>query len=470
MNLEAVYLQMPTLAQNFVCNIMGWRIQRSRFGPNFLEQLRQVKKRAQWSTDRVLEFRDQRLRSFLVHCAETVPYYRRLFAEADFQPERVRTLSDLAGLPVLTKAIVQGQDTELLSESIRPRERVPMHTSGTTGGGLRFAVTTAAVHEQWAVWSRYRQWHGLGQNTWQGYFAGRSVVPLAQKRPPYWRYNFPGRQILFSGYHMGPATLETYVSLLRQRQPPWLHGYPSLLALLAGYLDERRESLGYDLRWITTGAENLLPRQIDVIERTLGVRPIQHYGMAEAVANFSQCPRGKLHVDEDFAAVEFLPLPQGGYRVVGTNFSNLATPLVRYEVGDVVDWDPGDTCDCGLPGRIVRRVDGRQEDYVILRNGARLGRMDHVFKDMTAIREAQIVQEEPGQITVRVVKNPRYGSSDETLLLEEFQKRVGDQATIRVEYTERIPRTESGKLRFVISKVGKGQLVSAAPDAAGGPK
>ncbi len=208
MNLEAVYLQMPTFAQNFVCNIMGWRIQRSRFGPSFLEQLRNVKKRGHWSQERVLEFRDQRLRAFIKHCAETVPYYRQLFAEAGLNPERVRTLSDLSALPVLTKATVQSRDTEMLSEAIRPRERILMHTSGTTGGGLRFAVTTAAVHEQWAVWSRYRQVHGLGLNVWQGYFAGRSVVPLAQKRPPYWRYNFPGRQILFSGYHMSPSTME----------------------------------------------------------------------------------------------------------------------------------------------------------------------------------------------------------------------------------------------------------------------
>lgn len=468
MNLESVYLQMPTFAQNFVCNIMGWRIQRSRFGPSFLEQLRNVKKRGQWSNERVLEFRDQRLRDFIKHCAETVPYYRKLFAEAGLNPDRVRSLSDLSGLPVLTKAAVQAQDAELLSEAVRPRERIVMHTSGTTGGGLRFAVTMAAIHEQWAVWSRYRQVHGLGLNTWQGYFAGRSVVPLSQKRPPFWRYNFPGRQILFSGYHMSPATMDAYIALLRQRRPPWLHGYPSLLALLAGYMVERGESLDYDLSWITTGAENLLPQQIDLIERALKVRPIQHYGMAEAVANFSQCLHGKMHVDEDFAAVEFLPLAQGGYRVIGTNFSNLATPLVRYEVGDVVDFVEGDACDCGLPGRIVRRIDGRQEDYVILRNGARLGRMDHIFKDLTAIREAQIFQDTPGRIVVRVVKNPRYGSQDEAQLLQEFRKRVGEEATVEVEYPEQIARTASGKLRFVISKIGAGKLVAATNNSSNG--
>jgi phenylacetate-CoA ligase len=166
-----------------------------------------------------------------------------------------------------------------------------------------------------------------------------------------------------------------------------------------------------------------------------------------------------MHVDEGFAAVEFLPLPQGGFRVVGTNFTNPATPLVRYAVGDVVDYVEGDTCDCGRAGRIVRRVDGRQEDYVILRNGARLGRLDHVFKDLMAIREAQIYQEEPGELIVRVVKNADYTADDEADLLREFRKRVGDEADVRVEYVDRIDRTEAGKIRFVISKIGAGKLV-----------
>ena len=34
-------------------------------------------------------------------------------------------------------------------------------------------------------------------------------------------------------------------------------------------------------------------------------------------------------------------------------------------------------------------MDGRQEDYVELGDGARAGRMDHVFKDLTAIRAAK---------------------------------------------------------------------------------
>jgi hypothetical protein len=132
--------------------------------------------------------------------------------------------------------------------------------------------------------------------------------------------------------------------------------------LLAGLLLERGETLSYTPRWITTGAENLMPHQAGIIREAFGRFPVQHYGMAEAVANFFQCPAGALHVDEDFAAVEFLPVAgEEGLRVVGTNLSNPATPLLRYDVGDRVEI-AASSCACGLPGRVIACVDGRQED------------------------------------------------------------------------------------------------------------
>ena len=157
-------------------------------------------------------------------------------------------------------------------------------------------------------------------------------MPREQMDPPFWRMNLPGRQVVFSGYHMSAKNLPSYCAELRRRQPPWLHGYPSLLTLLAAHLHETGFDLGYQVRWVTIGAESLLPHQAAMIERAFGVKPIQHYGLAEGVANVSECELGSLHVDEDFAAVEFLPLEQTAlYRIVGTDFSNPAMPLIRYD-------------------------------------------------------------------------------------------------------------------------------------------
>lgn len=166
---------------------------------------------------------------------------------------------------------------------------------------------------------------------------------------------------------MSPATLPAYVETLRRHQPPWLHGYPSALALLAGFMLETGRDLGYQVEWVTVGAETLLVHQSDQISRAFGTPPKQHYGMAEAVANISQCDQGSLHVDEDFAAVEFVLNSDGvTHRIIGTNLSNPATPLLRYEIKDRVELAEG-RCACGRPGRLINSIEGRQDDYVILK-------------------------------------------------------------------------------------------------------
>jgi phenylacetate-CoA ligase len=175
--------------------------------------------------------------------------------------------------------------------------------------------------------------------------------------------------------------------------------------------------------------------------------------MAEAVANISECDQGRLHIDEDFAAVELVEREQGGYSVVGTNFTNPLTPLLRYEVEDVVTLLPEPSCACGRPGRVVERIDGRLEDYVVLKDGTRVGRMDHVFKDMVNVREAQIRQSRPGAITIYVVRMPAFTESDEQAIFRETAKRLGDGAEVRMEYVDQLERSPIGKLRFVVSEI-----------------
>ncbi|HZO90068.1 MAG TPA: hypothetical protein VFB38_17195 [Chthonomonadaceae bacterium] len=460
-DLEAIYLRMPFFVQNALCNVQGWKNERQRYGRAFPALLREAEERVGWPQEQMIAFRDRRLRAFVQHCARTVPYYQRLFQKLCIGPEEIRTLEDLQRLPILTKDEVRAHSQELISQAVPERERIWMHTSGTTGGGLRFPTTAQSLREVYAACWRYRRWHGLERGTWGAFFAGRSLVPLTQSQPPFWRINAVGRQILFSGYHMSPNNLPAYVAELRRRRPPWLHGYPSLLALLAAYLLDTGQDLGYPVRWITLASESLLPQQAEQMRLAFGVTPRQHYHMTESVAHASECEYGALHVDEDFAAVEFVPNADGAnFKVIGTNFTNLAFPLLRYEVQDHVTLGEV-ACPCGRPGRILADVDGRREDYVLLKNGARLGRLDHIFKDMVHVREAQIVQRQRGQMILRIVRGSGYTQADEARLLEETRRRVGADMDLLVEYSESLPRSRSGKLRFVLSEIQDGQLTTS---------
>ena len=444
-----LYDAMPASIQHLLCSAEGYRLQRVRFNGRFDGALREAAARTWLPNDEMCGYRDRRLEAFVRDAAAASVFYRR-------QPLFARIAAggpiSLGDLPILTKGIVQDGAADIARPDIRAAEIA--QTSGTTGAYLRFPVTDAGVRQQWATWWRYRQWHGIERGTWCGYFGGRAVVPVAQHRPPFWRYNLAGRQVFFSSYHLKPDTWRSYVAELRRHRLPWLHGYPSTFALLAAYLLEHRESLGYEVRWITVGSESLLPSQAEAIERAFGVRPRQHYGLREGAANASECPSGRLHVDEDFSCVEFVPVEHGtGYRIVGTNFTNAAFPLIRYDVGDVVQVS-GQTCDCGRPGRIIDRIDGRREDYVLLPDGAVIGCVAHIIETQTRIREGQVYQPDPRNVVLRVVKARDYARRDEASLMREARALLGHDIHIEIEYLDRVPRTAAGKLRSVISDIG----------------
>lgn len=455
--LISLYHRAPPWLQSAATSARGLALRHQRHGRDFHALLAEAE-RLTWATaEELLAERvrlwDTRLRPVVARIAA----YGR----------RDRALDQLAGeLPVLRKADVQGRPEAWVDPLGRHRRWIRAHSSGTTGAGLRFYTTRFAVQRQWAWWWRYRRWHGLDLGEWCGVFGGREVCPPEQREPPFWRVNLAGPSVLFSQYHLTPARVPMYLAEIRRRRLRWLHGYPSLLALLAQAGVDAGLAGTVDVRWITVGAENLLAHQREAIERMFGVPPRQHYGLAEAVANLSECPEGRLHIDEDFSSVELVPDPQrpGAHRIIGTTLDNDAMPLLRYDTGDVARLpSPFDSsCRCARPGRVVASIDGRQEDYVVLSDGSLVGRLDHLFKDAVHVAEAQIVQDQPGQIVLRIVRGQRYRPSDEQDLRAEARQRFGDRLRIDFDYVDALPRSNTGKLRLVISNLERGRIVGSA--------
>lgn len=441
----AVYNHLPVLLQNIACFVEGQKIVRTRYGEMFWEILSKYEGRNTWPYEKICDYRDQRLQKIVRYCYKAVPYYRNCFDEYGIDPEQIKSLEDLSKLPIITKQTINENIRDFVSKDVNPSCMISSHTSGTTGAGFVFQTTQKALCEQWAVWWRYRRRLGIQFDTWCAMFGGRSIVPIAQVKPPFYRINKPGRQIYFSAYHMTDRNMKYYVETLEKYRLHWLHGYPSSLALLAQYMVDNHIKLPYRVKWITTGAENLLQQQRDVIKKAFGVIPYQHYGMSEGVSNISEDLNHRYTIDEDYACTEFIyDSESDSYRIIGTSLTNYAMPLLRYEVGDNAQLVNGSR-------REIVSIDGRKEDYLVLSNGAKIGRLDHIFKDMVNIREAQIRQDKTGVITFCIVKGRKYDDTDEIHLNREIKERLGKEP-YHVAYTDYIEKSKSGKLRFVVSE------------------
>jgi phenylacetate-coenzyme A ligase PaaK-like adenylate-forming protein len=95
--------------------------------------------------------------------------------------------------------------------------------------------------------------------------------------------------------------------------------------------------------------------------------------MTEAGILGSHCDRHTgIHLFEDQAVVEVVdeggrPVPAGqtGHKLLVTNLVTRTQPLLRYEVSDMVAMAP-EPCPCGRPFRLLRAVEGRNDDILHL--------------------------------------------------------------------------------------------------------
>ena len=404
MNLIKLYESSPIWFQNTMCSMKGEQIRRRRFGKGFIHDLR-VMENGEIDAEKEL--------AVFLKAIENIPAYRAVYERARKEGREV-CISDF---PVINKLYVKEHYDDFLNKEYKGRT-VMMHTGGTTGSGLVFPHSVVFENRQWATWWRYRERLGIKYGTWSAVFSSAHlVVPMKQRKAPYWRINKPMRQLICSPYHISKDTVAEYLKEIERRDIYWIQGYASNIRFLCNVAYEIGLKPMKSIKFVTTGGENLVPACVEDIQRFFPNALIRtHYGQTEGVANFSMTKDGKWVIDDDMAYLELIPVnpkePNRCY-IVGTGYANLAFPLVRYNMGDIayVEWIDGKP--------EIQYIEGRDNEYFILADGTKIGslRAYDIFKESMNVVESQIRLKAPDHVELVVVKGKNYKEKDEKEIL-----------------------------------------------------
>ena len=195
------------------------------------------------------------------------------------QVNNINLEKEIQKLPVINKNVVKSNFDSIVNRSNKLNTMI-VSTSGTTGSGMKFPETREMEQKQWAVWCRFRKWHGIKKGTWCGWFGGRIIISPNQKKPPYWRSNYPMKQVMFSAYHLNAETVDDYFHKIIDSRLTWLHGYPSQIAQFAHLCLHSGLSNFSNIKIISVGGENLLDHQYEIIKQVFNASIIQHYALA----------------------------------------------------------------------------------------------------------------------------------------------------------------------------------------------
>jgi len=447
----AMYARAPVWVQNLLISAYGYRLRRLRYGPVGRETLARLRESGPKSAKEIERERLRILSGVVERAISDVPFYRnRGLRNISFQ-----SFEDLSEMPVLTKSDVQAAGRELISDVYRDRRLTEIHTGGTTGKPLAVYCDTEVLQRNYAFFTHFKETAGIREGDRTATFAGRTLVPV-NSRGPYWRRNYAANAMLFSSYHIGPATLAGYVAALADFKPALIDSYPSSIEPIARFIIDRGIT-AIRPRAVITSSETLFPAVRELIERAFACRVFDHYGSAEMAALITQCERGTYHVEPEFGFVELLqdgrPVKPGERgEIVATGFINPVMPLIRYRMGDYAIRGSGQ-CECGRVGETIDRIEGRMDDVIITPEGNLVGRLDPIFKSVASLYETRIVQDRADHIRVEVVASTDFTEKMERELIEQLRARVGPSMRIDVARVDKIERTGSGKLRTTVNLV-----------------
>jgi phenylacetate-CoA ligase len=419
-----------------------------------------------WPAERLLDHQLRRLTELAVHAQRTVPFHRRRFETADFDPSQPFTLDQWRQLPVLTREEIQASGTELLSTAVPAAhgELLASESSGSTGMPVTVFGTVFDAWVSKAITLRHFLWHPhdfAAKYVSIRRVSGKHADYPAGSMEPRW-----GDSATFP-FATGPAALLSIGASIAQQaewlarqDPDYLLTYPSNLLFLAAYCREHGIALPH-LEHAATLGEVLKTETRTACRQAWDTPVIDTYSAQEVGAIAHQCPEHEhYHVQAEAVMVEVVDdrgsaCVQGQVgQVVVTPLFNYAMPLLRYQLGDYAE--VGEPCACGRGLPVLKRVLGRERNSLLITpTGERYWPAFGTRKlaQIAPITQHQFVQKELDWIEARLVVRRPLTAADEDRLRAHVLGGLPWPFRLSFRYCDEIPRNAGGKFENFISEV-----------------
>ena len=419
------------------------------------------------SRERIEQIQLEGIQKTVLDVYEHIPFYKKSFDEAGFDPRSVKSLDDVARIP-----FVQKQDLRdaypygMLAVPLKDVREIHM-SSGTTGIATVGAYTEHDIKIWGECFSRAVDFaHGDENDVMQicygyGLFTG-------------------GLGAHYGSISAGCATIpisagntERQIRILREMGPTILACTPSYAMHIADTaiemgLDPARD---FSLRAGIHGAEPFSDNFRRDLERKLGYRVLDIYGLTETMGPgvAIECwEQQGLHIAEDHFYPEIINpetgevLPDGEWgELVITTLDREASPVVRYRTRDITRIIPGE-CPCGRTHRRIDRIHGRTDDMLIVRGvnvfPSQIEDVMKTFPEMSSWYQIEVGTDHRSLdiVTLKAEPNPNV-DLDSFADIDRLQKRISAalkaalSVGVKVKLVEpkSIPRSEGKAKRIV---------------------
>jgi phenylacetate-CoA ligase len=416
---------------------------------------------AQWlPPEQIVQRQLEQLVALASHANRYSEVFRNRMQQAQLQPEDLDSLDKLRQLPLLMRRDIQTSGKSLFCKNV-PKTHLPTQetrTSGSTGEPV-MVYKTAITHLFWLALT-------MREQLWQQFdFSGRLFLIRANIREPVVQKDWgPPASILFrTGLMQGiPSAMDIREQLKRilEFKPTGICTYPNVVGGLMAQCEQSHARIeGLEFIWTVGETLSLALRQR--LESFFGVAIHDNYSSQEVGVIAVQCPVGRCyHVMSESLIVEVIddngqPCREGEVgRVVVTDLHNLATPLIRYAIGDYAEM--GGACPCGRGLLALKRIVGRERNLVVKPDGSRSWPLTgfRKFRSIAPILQYQFIQHSVQMIEVWLVTERPLTNTEEELLRAPILEALGYPFTLNFTYfDEQLPLGKNGKFEEFLCRI-----------------
>lgn len=417
---------------------------------------RQWLDKTQWLSEANLqEIQLTLLKRLVRHCYNSVPYYRRLMDNRAIRADGIRTLDDIRLFPILTKKNVLEAEDSIISTRYPRWTLRAGYSGGTTGTPITIYRNLFSIQNEHAFVRRQWDWAGIGMGDRCAYLTGRVIAEPNRVTGPLYAYDPLMKELILSTYHLSTHTAKDYAQAIKDYQAVGIVGYPSSVSLLAQTC--LVFGIKIKLRAALTSSETLTGSMRNTIAEAFGCKVFDFYGAAERVCYIHTCEHGSYHIIPEYGLTELIPASDSDgkyYKVIATGFWNLPMPLIRYDTGDIVTKSNG-ICPCGRALPVVKSIQGRQADVITTPSGRKFGAaiLTHLLYGTNHIVESQIIQDALDRITIKYVPAKNISEKNLADFVTLIHRHLPSELKVTLQQVSAIERTNSGKIRPVVSKI-----------------
>ncbi len=405
------------------------------------------------SYDEIQDYQWGEVQKVLRFIYKNIPYYKKVFSEAQITPDDIKTRADFSLIPPLTKKDIQQNKELLINPKVRHHSK--RSTSGSSGTPLKFYKDRFSTACMDAVMYHAYTWHGIKLGAPQARFWGmpwdKKAKSLAQVK------DFLMNRKRLSAFALNEEEMDTFYLRLKKFSPEYFYGYPSLIYEFARFINEAQKDIGFlNLKGIIGTGELIVPAQREYIEDVFNCKFISEYGCTETGVIGFDCPEGNMHL---MAHNIFLEVINDGESVIGKKGNLLITelnfqsfPFIRYEINDIGGLSR-ERCSCGSGLPVIDIMSGRTDSYIYTPSGKKVYDAILAYTLKEGILSFRATQTKISEIEIYAVVDDTFDDILKNKYVHLLKENIDEGIDFVFLIVDELPREKSGKLRYFSSHI-----------------